>query len=192
MKNYLSFGAGVNSVALYLLMQELNIEFEAIFVNHGADYPETYAYLDYFVATGRPVTVLRPSQFSAVKEKTYDNLFNYSWDFQMVPSMLSRWCTRIFKIVPVEKYIEKPCVMHLGVDAGEVKRAKASPTKGVDNQWLLIENNIDRDGCKKMISAAGLVVPPKSGCWFCPLQRKEQWKNLQQVHPSLFRKAQEL
>jgi 3'-phosphoadenosine 5'-phosphosulfate sulfotransferase (PAPS reductase)/FAD synthetase len=136
--------------------------------------------------------VLRPSQFSAGKEKTYDKLFNYSWDYQMVPSMLSRWCTRIFKIVPIEKYIEKPCIMHLGVDAGEVKRAKASPTKGVESQWLLIENNIDREGCKEMISAAGLVVPPKSGCWFCPLQRKEQWKNLQQVHPSLFRKAQEL
>lgn len=35
MKNYLSFGGGVNSVALYLLMEDMGIEFEAVFVNHG-------------------------------------------------------------------------------------------------------------------------------------------------------------
>ena len=60
MKNYLSFGAGVNSVALYLLMQDLGIQFEAVFVDHGGDWPETYEYVEYFVATGRPVTVLTP------------------------------------------------------------------------------------------------------------------------------------
>ena len=31
MKHYLSFGGGVNSVALYLLMKKLNMDFEAVF-----------------------------------------------------------------------------------------------------------------------------------------------------------------
>ena len=39
MMNYLSMGFGVNSVALYLLMQDLGMEFEAVFVNHGGDWP---------------------------------------------------------------------------------------------------------------------------------------------------------
>jgi len=42
MKEYLSFGAGVNSVALYLLLQEKGIDFEAIFVNHETDLPEDF------------------------------------------------------------------------------------------------------------------------------------------------------
>lgn len=192
MKNYLSFGAGVNSVALYLLMEKMGLEFEAIFVNHGADWPETYAYLDYFVATGRPVTVLRPAYFRADMGKTYNNLFDYSWDYQMVPSMMARWCTRMFKIVPVEKYIEIPCFMHLGIDAGEAKRAKLNSKKGVESRWLLIENDIDREGCEQMILSAGLVIPPKSGCWFCPFQRTQQWKKLRRTHPDLFCKAQKL
>jgi hypothetical protein len=191
-KNYLSFGAGVNSVALYLLMEKMGLEFEAIFVNHGADLPETYAYVDYFVATGRPLTVLRPAYFRADMGKTYDNLFDYSWDYQMVPSMLARWCTRMFKIVPVEKYIETPCFMHLGIDASEAKRARLNSKKGVESRWLLIENDIDREGCEKMILAAGLAVPPKSGCFFCPFQRKQQWKKLRRTHPDLFCQAQKL
>ena len=45
-KNYLSFGGGVNSVALMLWLIDHGIEFEAVFSNHGGDYPETYDYLD--------------------------------------------------------------------------------------------------------------------------------------------------
>ena len=56
MRNYLSMGFGVNSVALYLLMQDLEIEFEAIFIDHGGDYLETYEYAKYFISTGRPNT----------------------------------------------------------------------------------------------------------------------------------------
>jgi hypothetical protein len=98
----------------------------------------------------------------------------------------------MFKIVPVEKYIETPCFMHLGIDAGEARRAKLSTTKGVESRWLLIENDIDRAGCEKMILAAGLAVPPKSGCWFCPFQQRQQWKNLRRTHPDLFCQAQKL
>ena len=192
MRNYLSFGAGVNSVALYLLMEKMGIEFEAIFVDHGADNPETYEYLSYFVGTGRAITTLYPARNVRATGKTYQNLFDFSWDKEMVPSMRRRWCTADFKIAPIEKYIETPCFMHLGIDAGEAKRAKMNSTKGVESRWLLIENDIDRDGCKEIILSAGLEIPPKSGCFFCPYQRKKQWKELRRNHPDLFCKAQNL
>ncbi|MBV5330383.1 MAG: hypothetical protein JZU65_22585, partial [Chlorobium sp.] len=65
-------------------------------------------------------------------------------------------------------------------------------TKGVESRWLLIEHGIDREGCVKLISDAGLIVPPKSGCWFCPFQRKGQWTRLRREHPELYCKAQKL
>lgn len=192
MKDYLSFGGGVNSVALYLLMEQLDVEFEAVFVDHGGDLPETYAYVDYFIATGRPITVLRPNCYRKNQNRTYNDLYEYCWAMEMVPSMMARWCTKDFKVVPVNKYIEKPCWMHLGIDAGEAKRARMNTEKGVESRWLLIEHDIDRDGCKKLITDAGLTVPLKSGCWFCPYQRKAQWKLLRRTHPKLFCKAQKL
>jgi len=130
MKNYLSMGFRVNSVALYLLMEQLDMEFEAVFIDHGGDWPETYEYARYFIATGRPVTVQ--------------------------------------------------------------KRAKPNQTKGVTSMWVLIEHDIDRQGCKDLITKAGLEVPPKSGCYFCPFQRIAQWRELRMKHPALFRKVQEL
>lgn len=110
----------------------------------------------------------------------------------MVPSTMARWCTRMFKVVPVNTYVEKPCFMHLGIDAGEGKRARLNVEDGIENRWLLIEYDIDRDGCKGLIEKAGLEVPPKSGCWFCPYQRVAQWRRLRRKHTDLFCKAQKL
>ena len=192
LRNYLSFGGGVNSVALYLLMEQLGMEFEAIFVDHGGDYPETYEYVDYFISTGRPVTVLRPEMTVQKTAETFNDIYEYCWSREMVPSMMSRWCTDKFKIRPVNRYIKKPCFMHLGIDVGEQKRAKMNVTKGVESRWLLIEHDIDRQGCKDLIANAGLKVPPKSGCYFCPFQRIAQWRELRMKHPDLFCKAQKL
>jgi len=192
MRNYLSMGFGVNSVALYLLMEQLDMEFEAVFIDHGGDWPETYEYARYFIDTGRPVTVLKPECYEKKKDIIFNDLYAYCWEYKIMPSMMHRWCTDKFKIKPINRYIKKPCTMHLGIDAGEQKRAKPNQTKGVTSRWLLIEHDIDRQGCKDLITKAGLEVPPKSGCYFCPFQRIAQWRELRMKHPELFRKVQEL
>lgn len=168
------------------------MEFKAVFVDHGGDYPETYEYVDYFIATGRHVTVLKPECHRKKQGKIYNDLYEYCWTMEMVPSIMARWCTRDFKVVPVNRYIKKPCWMHLGIDAGEQKRARMNTEKGVESRWLLIEHDIDRQGCKDLIANAGLKVPPKSGCYFCPFQRIAQWRELRRNYPDLFCKAQQL
>lgn len=186
MKRYLSFGAGVNSVALYLLMQDMGIEFEAVFVDHGGDWPETYEYVDYFIATGRPVTVLNPDV------EGFSNIYDYYFFKKKVPSIIKRDCTDKFKLRPFYKYAEKPCFVMLGIDAGEQHRARLNSKKGVENRYPLIEENIDREGCKVLIIGHGLKVPPKSGCFFCMFQKKSQWRNMRRTRPEMFCKAQKL
>ncbi len=186
MRNYLSFGGGVNSVALYILMEQLGMDFEAVFVDHGGDYPETYEYVDYFISTGRPVTVLKPEYQGHTK------ILEFCQEKRMVPNRLIRWCTSNFKVKPLMDYQLTPCFVHIGIDAGEQRRAKLSSDGGRENRYLLIEHNIDRQGCKDLIAKAGLKVPPKSGCFFCPFQRVSQWRNLRRKHPELFCIAQKL
>jgi len=42
-RHYLSFGGGVNSVAMLLMLLDTKeYEFEAVFVDTGCEYPETY------------------------------------------------------------------------------------------------------------------------------------------------------
>ena len=184
MRNYLSFGGGVNSVALHLLLLDQGVEFESVFVHHGTDWPETYDYVAGFQwwlkQNGhKPITVLR----------TKTTLEDYCNKYRMVPNMRMRWCTRDFKVKPLYKYFTPPAFCMLGIDYGEIKRAKLNTNKGFENRFPLIEYEIDRGGCKEIIKKYGLPVPMKSGCWICPFQRAGQWKNLRHTHPDLFCKA---
>ena len=197
MKKYLSFGGGVNSVAMMLMLLDQKDEFEAIFVDHGGDYPETYIYFTMFQGwlTGngyKKIKVLKPSVVRKKEGRIYNNLYEFCEVKQIVPSKIKRWCTADFKIKPINDYIETPCFMYIGIDSGEQKRAKISVVDGVENRWPLIENNITRDGCKKIITEHGLPIPIKSGCYFCPFQSIIGWEKLRREDPGLFCKVEKL
>jgi hypothetical protein len=197
MKNYLSFGGGVNSVAMMLLLLDQKQEFEAVFVDHETDWPETYEYFNMFQGwlkkNGyKEIIVLSPGNIRKKDNKHFNSLYEYCYFYKMVPSIMYRWCTRVFKVLPVHRYIKKPCFMLLGIDWGEAKRAKISTTAGVEHRWPLIEAEIDRDECKEIIKSHGLPIPMKSGCYICPYQRVSQWRELRIKHPELFCKAEKL
>jgi len=191
MNNYLSFGGGVNSVALHLLMLKEKVDFEAIFIDHATDWPETYTYLGMFQEWlknegHKSITVLKPNV------EGFSSLYDYLWHYKMIPSFRLRFCTDKFKVRVVQQYVSTPCFMMLGIDAGEKKRAKISIKNGIENRFPLIEYDIDRDGCKKIIKDHGLPIPIKSGCYICPFQRVIQWRDLRRNKPDLFCKARKL
>ncbi len=197
MKKYLSFGGGVNSVAMMLLMLDQKEEFEAIFVDHGTDWPETYEYFEMFQGWlkdhgYKQITVLKPCVLIKKSQMEFNSIYDYAYFRKMVPSGFMRWCTGDFKIRPIHKYVETPCFMLIGIDFSEAKRAKISTNKGIENRYPLLENEIDRDRCKKIIIDHGLPVPMKSGCYICPFQKRTQWVELRHKHPELFCKAQKL
>lgn len=188
MKNYLSFGGGVNSVALHLYLLDQGWDFEAVFVNHGTDWPETYEYFDMFQEwldkEGlKPITVLNPKE---------GNLYEYCWKYKMVPARWPRWCTRIFKIEVLLEYYQSPCFQLIGFDFGEMNRIKITIEKGMEKRYPLIEAEITRQGCKEYIKHNRLPLPIKSGCYICPFQTQHQWKELRMNHPDLFCKAEQL
>ena len=188
MKHYLSFGAGVNSVAMMLYCLDEGWDFEAIFVDHGTDWPETYEYFDMFqewlIKQGvKPITVLKPDV------EGFDNLYNFCIYKQIIPSIMFRWCTDKFKISVLLKYYKKPCSQLIGIDFDEAKRARISTEKDVENRYPLIEAKISRQNCKDIIKNHRLPIPIKSGCFICPYQKTSQWKELRIKHPDLFYKA---
>jgi hypothetical protein len=185
MKHYLSFGGGVNSVALHLLLLDKGIEFETIFSDHGGDLPETYAYFEMFqewlMERGhRPIQVITPN----VEEFT--DIYEYYWHKKRLPSIFQRDCTKMFKLKGIYNYIETPCFMHLGIDYSEQQRAVLNSKKSVENRYLLIEEKIDREGCKQIILDHGLPLPIKSGCFFCPFMRKLQVREIREKNTVLF------
>lgn len=190
MRRYFSFGAGVNSTALMLLLLDEGVEFEAVFSDTGCEKPETYEYLDYLQKRGYEITRIIPT----VKEKgvTYNNLYDYFWQGKLIPLMRYRICTVKFKTQPIDKYIEKPCELMIGYDFGERTRRHLINKKGITHKFPLVEKRITREQCVDIIRKHGLPVPIKSGCYLCPFQSKKNWKRLRDTHPELFKKAMAL
>jgi hypothetical protein len=55
--------------------------------------------------------------------------------------------------------------------------------------YPLMELGYDRERCRQVIKAAGLPVPIKSSCFFCPASKKQEIVWLQQHHPDLLERA---
>lgn len=190
-KVYLSHGLGVNSWALYLwLIEQGEIPgetFEAVAVNHGTDWPETYEYLDMMLAKGYPVTVIRPDV------KGCGNLYDFCISKKIITRRQHRWCTKQFKANAIDVFYSKPCVELIGFDFSEnIRRDRMIERNKVVSEFPLITANIDRQGCIDIIKRHGLPVPPKSGCYICPFQSRKGWIELKRVHPDLFCKATKL
>ncbi len=180
MKNYLSFGGGVNSVAAFLL----GGFDEAIFCDTGSEYPETYDYLDRF-AGKFSLTVLNAKDGN-------ESLYDYSWRYRVVPATWPRWCTVHFKIKPFESYVETPSFKLLAFATDESHRAKISLENDIEHRFPLLETDISRQKCKEIIQDSGLPIPHRSKCWFCPFQTIAEWKELRMNHSDLFCKAEQL
>jgi hypothetical protein len=97
-------------------------------------------------------------------------------------------------------------VKAIGLDAGENHRttwAQAKPPKErrptreawLDKHYftywypLLNDWQMDRAACEQVIRDAGLPVPPKSACWFCPASKKSEILWLREHHPQLLDRA---
>jgi 3'-phosphoadenosine 5'-phosphosulfate sulfotransferase (PAPS reductase)/FAD synthetase len=183
----LSFGAGVNSVALAIHAINDGWAGEIVFADTGCEWPETMCYLSYFerewlAPRGRSVTVLGGMPWQ--KYKGGVPLIDYCEAMAVIPLCSVRWCTAEWKVEPLKRYAAGRSTM-IGIASDERHRQP-------DAIRPLVERGIDREGCIRIIEAAGLDVPQKSGCYICPFMRVSQWRELWQRHPELFERAARL
>lgn len=78
----------------------------------------------------------------------------------------------------------------IGISVDEIHRANASRVEPHERiVYPLLDLNMRRGDCERLIADAGLPVPPKSSCFFCPFHRVETWRDLATDHPELFDRA---
>lgn len=122
----------------------------------------------------------------------------------------NRSCTMDFKIAVCDRWLKehgirdvlarekrlghrlpRPLAMvGLGISLDEFHRMRTD--SGLEWKHLdypLIDLRLDRAQCMALIERAGLPVPPKSSCWFCPYHSTRAWQALRTHHPDLFAKA---
>jgi hypothetical protein len=188
-KYILSYGAGVNSTALLLFLVENKFPLDyVVFADTGDEMPETYSHIKrigkYLRSKNIPLKQVRVRNDESLSDRCFRR--------RVIPSQMWRWCTRDLKIIPIYGFyrsLKSQIFQYVGIDYDEVRRMKDSKADYVTNVYPLIDYKIGRADCIRLIKKAGLPVPVKSGCYFCPFNTLERWAELHENHPKLFNKA---
>jgi hypothetical protein len=190
MNKILSFGAGVNSTAILVLHATEQYKIDAcIFADTKCEHPETYNYLENTII---PFCEKIQLPFHYVSK---GDLREYYAKNNTIPFRVSRSCTDQFKIRPIKKFLKtryNDYITVLGIDNGEKHRAERyiNQSQNAKFEFPLIDLEINRGECKRIIKEFGWKVPIKSGCYFCPFTKKQGWINLYRKHPDLFADAE--
>jgi hypothetical protein len=108
----------------------------------------------------------------------------------------ARKCTGDFKVKPVANWMRSmganevnKGIIGVGISIDEWQRMKPSQLKYITNEYPLVDLEISREDCVRIIQEEGLPVPPKSSCWFCSFHKISHWVNLKNDDPELFSKV---
>jgi 3'-phosphoadenosine 5'-phosphosulfate sulfotransferase (PAPS reductase)/FAD synthetase len=203
----LSGGKDSTALALYLRDTYPHLRAEYVFCDTGAELPETYEYLDRLEALlGSPIVRLSALDDLGVRQKTGRTAFDiYLREVYggFLPNPRSRWCTRVLKIQPFERYVgESKAFSYIGIRADENRQGYVGRTPPVLSQqpnilpvYPLREAGFTLADVNRILERSGLGLPQyyawrsRSGCYFCFYQQAGEWQRLSKVHPDLFQRA---
>jgi hypothetical protein len=191
MTHVVAFGGGVNSVAMLIRMVQEKMPIDYIlFSDTLGEKPETYAYFGimntYLREHSYPeITVLPPYR--------PEGLYGECIRLNRLPSIVYGFksCSEKWKRRPYLKFLKgkKGIIAYKGFDMDEEHRVKNYDTKAESVRFPLIEWEMDRMDCVKLIIDSGLQLPPKSACFFCPSSHKDEVFDLYKTNPTLFMSA---
>jgi hypothetical protein len=211
-----SFGAGVQSVACLALAAQGQLDYKNFaFCNVGDDsenpaslsYYRDYA-LPYAQAHGLSLFELRYIRRDGSPDTIFQRLTRPGSRSIGIPVRMSngapgrRSCTVDFKIKRVDRWLRQNgavssgAMVGLGISFDERLRVRYpltdEETPWKQREYPLVDRRIDRAQCIEIIKRAGLPVPPKSSCWFCPYHSGRAWQEMRQSQPALFQQAVDL
>lgn len=203
-----SFGGGRQTVGLLVLSAQERIPHRTfLFANVGdrAEKPETLAYfhehaLPFAERHGIELRELRWVDRTGRERDLYDDLLRQE-NSLTIPLRDSggfgpRKCTSRYKIEVVARELRKrgatadqPVDVAIGIAVDEIERAKPGIVK--QQPWTvrtypLLDLGLFTRDCLRIIADAGLPIPPRSACSFCPFQGDEEWRRQREQSPDLF------
>lgn len=184
----LSYGGGVNSTALMVLLVEEGMPLDvAVFADTGVELPETYDAVRiaeaYLQARGVPLVTVRSST----------TLLQTLEKRRVIPDRYRRWQTRDKKVTPIHAFYRSTGAEHvteyIGFDGNEKRRVKPAKESWITKVFPLFEREISRAACEEIITQAGLPIPHKSSCFMCPFRDRAEWAWMYRTHRDLYDRA---
>ncbi|MBC6606951.1 phosphoadenosine phosphosulfate reductase family protein [Hymenobacter sp. BT188] len=194
-RHILSLSGGKDSAALAIYMRDRIPEMEYVFHDTGKELPETYDYLGRLEALlGKPIHKSTEENGDFIG---FDQLLKIYGG--MLPSNHRRWCTRMMKLKPFERFIgEDFCYNYVGLRADENRDGYISHKPNIKPIYPFREDGLVKVDIERILEESGLGMPPytqwgrtRSGCFFCFYQQKIEWVRLKEAHPDLFEEAKD-
>ncbi|MFB6822679.1 phosphoadenosine phosphosulfate reductase [Streptomyces virginiae] len=210
----ISYGGGVQSTALLVLAAQGRIDYSTfLFANVGDDseHPATLTYIreiatPFAARAGIDLHQLRRTRRDGTTETLLERLNRPDTRSIPIPVRMAngapgrRSCTADFKIKVVGRWLREhgatttePATVGIGISVDEIHRAnrrRSEPHEQVE--YPLLDLRLRRDDCEQIIEAAGIPVPPKSSCFFCPFRTVGAWHQQRREDPDLFARSIEL
>jgi hypothetical protein len=210
----ISFGGGVQSTALLVLAAQGRIDYSTfLFANVGDDseHPATLAYIrdvavPYAVDAGLDLQQLHRRRRDGATETLWQRLNRPDTRSIPIPVRMAngapgrRSCTGDFKIRVIGRWLREhgatakdPATVGIGISVDEIHRAnrrRSEPREEIE--YPLLDLGLRRSDCEHIIVDAGLPVPPKSACFFCPFRTVEAWRQQRRNEPELFVRSVQL
>jgi 3'-phosphoadenosine 5'-phosphosulfate sulfotransferase (PAPS reductase)/FAD synthetase len=203
-RHILSLSGGKDSSALAIYMRDREtwqrrlgkpvkksaekVEMEYAFCDTKEELPETYEYLDLLEAyLGKRIVRLSD-------ERGFQHWLQVFGNYLPSPNM--RWCTRMLKLIPFEKYVGDDLVYsYVGIRGDENREGYISTKPNIIPVYPFKEDGITHQDVMRILAESGTSLPEyykwrtRSGCYFCFFQRKAEWVGLKEHHPDLFEQA---
>jgi len=201
-----SAGMGTNTIAQLILCTQQGVKFDYIlFSNTGGERRKTYNYIPimnkWLVANGQPkVKILRQLN----KDKKFIGLYNDVYQRKSLPAIAFGYktCSLKFKKGPFDVFINNNKDIqtrlkngaiihkHIGFDIDEEHRTTQNfDTEKMVNIYDLVNAEMGRFECEKIIRDAGLPPVGKSSCFYCPSLKPYEIIELYESEPKVFYRA---
>lgn len=199
MRRFISFSGGVESTTMCVLFGD---KANAIFADTGFEHKEIYERID---LVEKWVRGFHREDFKIhrIWNGDYLSLKSYIIQAKFYPSFKSRYCTRMFKIEPIDDFLEQfkgeGVELMIGLNADEIdQRTGNHGNKAfVNYSYPLADNGITREGCKVILKRAGLlpnfpVYMQRGGCVGCYYKSKKEYEAMALLNPKEFAEVQNI
>ena len=192
MKRFISLSGGVESTTMCLLYGK---GAKAIWCDTGAEHDLMYERIDYLE---KEFKVLHDGDFELirVKNEKHNSLEQYATKAKYMPSGQARYCTRMFKIEPIDDFLstQGECELMIGFNSDEEGRTGNLGLKqNVNYTYPLIENGLTRNDCEDLLRQYGMhpnfpVYMLRGGCRMCFFKSEKEYRALYYLNRNEFNK----
>jgi hypothetical protein len=199
MKKFISFSGGVESTTMCVLFGN---KADAVFSDTGYEHKALYDRLN-VVENWVQSFHRKDFKIHMIKNTDYVSLPSYIIQAKFYPSFKSRYCTRMFKIEPIDDFLEnykdEGVELMIGLNSDEIDQRTGNHgnKQFVNYSYPLADNGLSRNACITILKKANLypnfpVYMSRGGCIGCYYKSKKEYEAMALLNPKEFNQVEQI